>query len=286
MTLIEKLKALSVRGLQVATVGASVLVANPSDAALIKVIDAGTKVYPSFAESGEFNINRLDPLESYDSVVWYEDNTDQFAPPQEGNVIISDSFPSDLREGANDSPLLQILGEQWDLDLPVDVGINTPNDWRGALAGKIPQGTRINSYYIFLDGLPINVTNPNIGAWGNSRRLNGFATIVFEEDILGLIGGRQLLVDTNDILGKTGVQYEPRIGFAGLEPGAGDIAMIEGNDQCNACVLTFNFRTHDTMDAIRVITKSTSVEVPEPITILGSGMALGFGLLFRRMKLK
>lgn len=301
MTQVKTMNTL-VKGLQVAAaVSIAVLAANPAYAALIKVIDAGTKIY---SPDGQWDINRKEPVETYDSVLWYEDSTDKFAPPQEGNVVISDSLPSDISDGASDGPFLQIFGEQWDLELPDDVWINTPNDWWGPRVNQIPKGTRINSYYMFIDayhvsadGSPIELSGrefwnlPPEDKEGIERRwVNGFGTFVFEEDILGLIGHRKLQFATDDIFARPGITYEETPGWSGMEGTANkkkDLATIEGNEDCNACVLKLNFSTRDSADTIRVITKSTNyADVPEPLTILGSGAALGFIPLLKRASSK
>jgi hypothetical protein len=266
------------RSLQVTVTSiSSLLWLLPAEALVIK--DAGSKVYDSVANIG-YGLGS--PLSQYTGLIWHEDDTDSIPVPTGDNIIVNNKVPSTVQQGANMNPRLQMFVEQSNRELTNDLQTNDPKNMPTLLPKAIAKGTKYNSYYLFLDGIGLASNNSNFSPWGNSYRVNAFATIIFEESIFGIIGNKFLLKDTNQILGNSNIQYESRTGFAGLE--SNDTVVIEDNGTCIACVLKINFLTHDTMDPVRIITApiSQAEPVPEPMTILGSLVALCFGSIFKK----
>ena len=183
-------------------------------------------------------------VEITDTPFWLLDN--YYATPREKHLLAFD--------------------EEQNVVLPRDVEISDPTNW-DKLSGldTIKQVTRVNSHFIYL-------WNPT----PSEGRIEASATITFDTPIIGLMGDRRLIVPTNDIFfpDDRGVS---RIGTLDEPSLPRDIATITG-DRGN--VLEVSFTTHSAMDPIRVITQVPTA--PEPLTILGTGTAIGFAPLLQR----
>jgi hypothetical protein len=95
---------------------------------------------------------------------------------------------------------------------------------------------------------------------------------------LGLIWTRSDLETSDPTFGASGTPYPQEGIFRGLESndlsGLSNFFMAGGGNTLN---LAFNIRGRG-YDELRVITSA----IPEPLTILGAGTALGFGVFFRK----
>ncbi|NJL54831.1 PEP-CTERM sorting domain-containing protein [bacterium] len=289
------------QGLHGLAFGFILLTAERSHSAVVRVMNSGSRVFPSVIESGyQYNISGLQPLETYSGVLWYDDPSDAFDIPQanglvfydEANfppqlqesvdVVVSNNLPTNVSSGFSESPLLQMFIEKSRQGTPCRCLDNKPNNWE-QLESKVSAGTRVDSYFIFLDGLPpeyVSESDPNL--WRNSRRINAFATLQFEENILGVIGNDRQLLETRNLLGRPSVTYDNR---PNRQLDANDSIFIRGNGECESCIIDLSFLAFDGMDPLRVITESSySEEVPEPLTVVGTGLAVGFAYLFKKMK--
>lgn len=135
----------------------------------------------------------------------------------------------------------------------------------------VPAGTEVNSHFIFTDPVPVKSTS-----WSGQ--------ISFAEPILGIIPFSRPdyefgLIDTNDLFGLADTEYQ--LGGRILDGGQDEVT-FEGSD------LFFDFTTVLGMDPVRVITMAeteTEVEaIPEPSTILGTGVVSALGLFIRRRR--
>ncbi|MEQ8958437.1 MAG: PEP-CTERM sorting domain-containing protein [Coleofasciculus sp. C2-GNP5-27] len=197
-----------------------------------------------------------------------------------GEVVeleILDPPPSRVELNAINS--LNVLGfnEKQNVILPQDILADdrfdlskestSPNDV------LIPTGTLVSSHFIFFDPPTAN------------RRVRWSGQVTFDQEIIGIVARRNAHRDTNGILGLEDTSYN--LGGLGLDivpvDRLEDIVSFEDN------VLSFSITTGSTgLDPVRVITAASPVTpaVPEPLTILGSGIALGFGVLFQGIKRK
>jgi hypothetical protein len=112
---------------------------------------------------------------------------------------------------------------------------------------------------------------------GNGRRYNWEGQIEFKDPIVGIIP-RSIIVEpsipeTNKIFGLDNVDYT---GTQSLD-NVVDIVTWDNN------ILDFKLAAGDGTDHFRVITATSAPEAaPEPLTILGSTLALGFGAFFKK----
>ncbi|ACK68569.1 hypothetical protein PCC7424_0099 [Gloeothece citriformis PCC 7424] len=180
----------------------------------------------------------------------------------EGDIQLLESPESVLNQESSE---LQIFVEKQNFILPQDIWTNVPVTidvplrWRGWFSqwmyretNPIPRGTRVNSYYIYLN--PVKIENvprkelPVITATG---------TVTFSKPILGVIGWGEHLIETNPIFGLEGVEYS-RVGNRLDAPNYWDMtksdkAIIMDTE---GKVLQIDFLSADGVDPIRVITKS------------------------------
>jgi len=246
----EEKKTPLLRGLQVAAVCGAVLAANPSDAAII-----GSRIQGGFVNQPQDNLG-LKIIE----------------PPPEG--IITRSFEGWDENGnyfqdPNPDPTRDLIGiiEKQSVVLPRNVsvldefGTQTfrPND-------TIAKDTLVSSYLFYV--------NPPAGG---QPYFEWSGEITFDAPILGIVGGFFVhWPQTTNVVGLDNTTYQLRTALDAQQ----DRVSWENN------VLTFNISAVVGMEPFRVITSGNPVvaSVPEPLTILGSGAALGFGILFRKMK--
>jgi len=246
MTQVKTMNTL-VKGLQLAAVSAIVLAASPSYGAIIGGTSTVTTRGGSFV--GTFDFEKLDPAPS---------------------VIDSNQFESLSMQGFDEKQNVTL-----DQDFFVSDGWNEQN--RSNSEVLIPTGTLVSSHFIFAD-------TPT-----HSRRIWS-GEITFDQNIIGIIARRGSFTSdasSTRLFGLETTRYNLH-GGRGLESGGDrfpalkDIVSFDGN------VLSFTISAGgSTIDPLRVITHGSQVtSVPEPLTILGSGVALGFGVLFRKIKRK
>lgn len=182
------------------------------------------------------------------------------------SVIDSNQFESLSMQGFDEKQNVTL-----DQDFFVSDGWNEQN--RSNSEVLIPTGTLVSSHFIFAD-----TPTPSRRIWSGE--------ITFDQNIIGIIARRNSFTTTTDLLGLETTRYN--LNGRGLESGGDrfpalkDIVSFDGN------VLSFTISAGgSTIDPLRVITHGSQVtSVPEPLTILGSGVALGFGVLFRKIKRK
>jgi len=193
-----------------------------------------------------------------------------------GEVVeleILDPPPSRVELNAINS--LNVLGfnEKQNVILPQDVLADDGFDFSKESTSPnvlIPTGTLVSSHFIFFDPPTAN------------RRVRWSGQVTFEQDILGIVVRRNAHRNTNGILGLEDTSYN--LGGLGLDivlafDRLEDIVSFEDN------VLSFSITTGPTgLDPVRVITAASPVTpaVPEPLTILGTGTALGFIPLLKK----
>jgi len=240
------------RSLQVAAVCGAVLVANPSDAAII-----GSSIQGGFRGQSKDNLE-LKIIE----------------PPPEGIILGNfDNFDDgNYTVDPNPNAAVDLFGiiEKQSIVLPQSINVwdrfdeQTPSNFNTT----IPQDTLVSSYFFYVQ--PPGGDNPTF-EWSGQ--------IEFDAPVLGLVSGygNGRYQPTTQLVGLDNTNYQIS---AGLDRRQGDVVTFEDN------VLTFFIEARSGTEPFRVITSGNPVvpSVPEPLTILGSGIALGFGLLFRKMK--
>ncbi|MEQ9359211.1 PEP-CTERM sorting domain-containing protein [Coleofasciculus chthonoplastes] len=232
------------KGLQVAAVCAVVLATNPSDAAVVGGSFTGRI---GSQPLGNSNITVFDPPPSY---------------------VAAQNFEGDSVFAFNEKQNLRLTQEirLWDGYVP--------SDFEGGVGRQptppnltISSGTLISSHFIFVDP-------PGTSLAGS--KWDG--TITFDSDILGIIPTIRTvngLDATHALLAPEDTQFG-RLGYNGLD-NIIDTLSFSGS------TLTFSLWTADGMDPFRVITHGNQVaNVPEPITLLGTGTALGFVPLLKQ----
>jgi len=252
---IEKTIMTLARGVQVAIVGVVALAANPldADAAIIgSSVQGGYKNQPETQRSLELQIVEPPP----EGIIL--GNLDNF---EDGNYTVD----------PNPNPAVDLFGiiEQQSVVLPQSIDAwdqfgRQTSDFNVT----IPQGTLVSSYLFYV--------NP---PGGDEPTFEWSGQLQFDAPVLGIISG------------FSNRRYEPSTQLVGLENttyriSAGldrhqEVVTLEDN------VLNFYISARSGTEPFRVITSGTpTVPVPEPLTILGSGMALGFGVLFQGIKRK
>jgi hypothetical protein len=173
------------------------------------------------------------------------------------------------------STYLLAFNEEQNVKLTRDIGIqespdNIQNLWDNLNLTKfLKKGMTISSHLIYLAKLP-----------QTPGRINLEANVSFDGRIVGFLGDFRLFHPINDLFapgalntGPTGQSLEGVGGF--LTP---DIVTL-----LNPNSIRLNFSQHSGIDPLRVFTVE---EVPEPLTILGTGLALGMGMILKRKSLK
>lgn len=175
--------------------------------------------------------------------------------------------PFSVQQGAtrnNSAGGLFIERQNFVLPSPLSLNASTSgvfNEIADLTPSTVPQGTRINSYFIHLD-------RDQLGP------LSG--TVVFGEAIIGAIFLQPELQASHPIVGHIGVAY-PANGStdalaARMELGFGDEVQIDKLQNQVRFYSESTFFNSDAYDHIRII---TSASVPEPTTmaLLGCGLA-------------
>jgi hypothetical protein len=146
------------------------------------------------------------------------------------------------------------------------------NDWDNLNLTKfLKKGMTISSHLIYLAKLP-----------QTPGRLNLEATVFFSSKIIGFVGDPFFINPMNDLFApnttKTIWGGNTLEGVVGRTTNTRDIVTL-----LNPNSIRLNFTIHSGLDPLRVFTVE---EVPEPLTILGTGLALGFGFMFKRKSMK
>ena len=241
-----------VKGLSLAALSATVLAAHPADAAIIRSnVEGGYVNQPP----GNLELKIIEP------------------PPQ--GIILGnfDNFDGgNLTVDPNPNAAVDLFGiiEKSSIVLPQSIEVwdrfdqQTPSHFNVT----IPQDTLVSSYLFYVQ--PPGGDNPKF-EWSGQ--------IQFDAPILGIVSGYSngRYQPTTQLVGLDNTNYQIS---AGLDRKQGDVVTFEDN------LLTFFIEARSGTEPFRVITSGSPVvaSVPEPLTILGSGIALGFGMLFRRMK--
>ncbi len=189
------------------------------------------------------------------------------------DLKILDPPPSRVELNAIDS--LNVLGfnEKQNVILSQDVLADDGFDFSKESTSPnvpIPAGTLVSSHFVFFDPPTAN------------GRVRWSGQVTFDQEIIGIVARRNAHRNTNGILGLEDTSYN--LGGLGLDivPAFDfleDIVSFEDN------VLSFSITAGSTgLDPVRVITAASPATpaVPEPLTIFGTGTALGFIPLLKR----
>ena len=236
-----------VRGFQVAAVSVAILAAHPSSAAII----GGQTTVGRITLSGEI----------LDSTT--------------GNVTVLDPPPSLIEEDGFESLNVLAFNEKQSHILSQDIIAYEEFFGSEGPIGEviIPAETRLSSHFVFVDPPEPQTAGPRRYVWSGQ--------ITFDEEIKGIIG--RGFSQTDKLLGLEDTSYRMG-GGNGLDQRTAenfrDVVSFNKN------ILSFRITAVPYgMDSVRVITgKNSTPPAPEPLTILGSGVALGFGVLFQKMK--
>ena len=128
----------------------------------------------------------------------------------------------------------------------------------------------INSHYIYFFGLNDGV------------RTIAEATIEFEKPIIGLMGDpRPIAVSQSQVSSINYFHVRDGATLEGLNffnPLDWDYVKVTGE---NNNVLQLRFTTNRAFESLLVVTDASFQQVPEPLTILGSTVAVIFGAAFK-----
>jgi hypothetical protein len=149
------------------------------------------------------------------------------------------------------------------------------NDWDNlVVTNRLQEGMTVSSHSLYI-GKP----NTFVG------RLDLEAEVFFDRKIVGFIGDPFLTVPLNDLFAPGAVNNNKP---GGTLEGVGtdkkppfispDIVTLTGPNS-----IRLNFTTNSGFESLRVLTVES---VPEPLTILGTGFALGMGMILKRKSLK
>ncbi|ACK73093.1 hypothetical protein PCC7424_4733 [Gloeothece citriformis PCC 7424] len=243
-------------GLQIATVGATVLAVSPSQAAIVSWSIQGGFVNQPMTTLG---LNIINP------------------PPQ--SIDLSVGFQEIQPDGTikpilNPDPNRDIFGiiEKQSVALTKDLPVLSAFSQTKTNL-QIPKETLVSSYLFYL--------NPPGSTGRGSPRYRWVGEIVFDAPVLGIIAGYGKFTHTlaNSLVGLDNISYNIR---TSPDPGQ-DFVNFSGN------VLTFDLNSRGGREPFRVIidgTPKAAQGVPEPFTLLGSLSALGFGTWFRKARSK
>lgn len=171
-----------------------------------------------------------------------------------GRIISAPDSVFDDAPGVEDADEMLGFDERQNVLLTDDLQVDN---------GFIAAGTRVNSHMILLN-------TPGSG-WTTLEDIEW----TFNGRILGVMSdfNGTLEAASNSILGAPGTAYPGSFRGRGLGGGS----PIDTHSGVGTNTLTVTMRVREPGDWIRVVTA-----VPEPLTILGSATALGFGALFKR----
>ena len=182
------------------------------------------------------------------------------------NVITADPAPSRITEGTLESNTDGFLFvEKESFVLPTDVEVNHnaagTSTSHGAIAGIVPAGTMVDSFYLSYDllGDPSAFTTATMD-------------IIFEWPIVGILTGDDQINDVDALLGALYTTYPT--GNVGLEVGSDSLTI---SPDMKTLTITMGV-TAGNLDQIRILTV-----VPEPgsMALLGAGIV---GLIARRRR--
>ncbi|WP_373479522.1 PEP-CTERM sorting domain-containing protein [Geminocystis sp.] len=178
------------------------------------------------------------------------------------------------------------FNEVSNITLPRNIGIqesfqNIQNRWdtrwnttnNTGFSQFIQQGMRISSHMIYWSST------------GGPSLKTIQADIYFSGIILGLVGDFRLFTLDNDLFAPNRILTTRNTPTTGLE----GVEKIDGNLPVDIVTLLapnairLDWKTYNGVDPLRVYTLES---VPEPLTIMGSGLGLGFGFLFKRKSKK
>ena len=173
------------------------------------------------------------------------------------------------------------FNEAQNVTLPSSLGVqefadNIQNDWDTLTFDDpedfIPEGTTVSSHMIYLAS--------DLGGGLVKQR----ARVSFERDIIGFNGDFKLFFPDNDLFAPNALNQ--RYTNTGLEGITGSLP-VDLVTLVDPKTIELDWRIYNGVDALRVITYGDSpVSAPEPTTILGTGLFLGFVTLFKRKSLK
>lgn len=113
-------------------------------------------------------------------------------------------------------------------------------------------------------------------------RIEAQASVVFDSKIIGFTADYRLFGDSNYLFApnltydRTDTKYGWSLEEAKSWTPLDEVTFISDNE------IQLNFTTKSAIDGLRVFTFDSAKPVPEPVTILGSLTAIGFGSLFKR----
>ncbi|NJL54832.1 PEP-CTERM sorting domain-containing protein [bacterium] len=168
---------------------------------------------------------------------------------------------------------LSILGfnEEQEVLLNRDVSTQMLNEWDD-LDNLIPiaAGKKVSSHMLYF-------TSPS----SSLGRITASATVVFENPILGFVGDFRLFRPDNDLFAPGANWNGPGV-ISSLEEQQ-SWTPLDAVTLLDDRTIQLEFTTQSAIDPLRVITLAQSTEsIPEPLTVLGTGVGLGFGVFFKR----
>lgn len=195
-------------------------------------------------------------------------------PIEPVDITVLDPPPSTVQLNLIESKNVLSFNEQQNVTLSEDVMV-----WDGFDRSKakidpnvlIPTGSFVSSHFIFFDPP------------GGRHFWEG--TIDFDSEIIGIVGRRGQFSPTRNLLGLADTTYDMTgVSALGLDTNRTrdditDVVSFEGN------TLSFYITAGNLgLDPLRVITNGSQVTaaVPEPLTVLGTGTALGFIPVLKR----
>lgn len=167
------------------------------------------------------------------------------------------------------------FNELQDVKLTRDIGIqespdNIQNLWDNLNLTKfLEKGMRISSHLLYLA--------KNTSTTG---RINLEANVSFNSRIVGFLGDPLFINPLNDLFAPNATRT---LGSGNTLEGAGGRLSPDLVTLLSPNSIRLNFSQNSGLDPLRVFTVE---EVPEPLTILGTGLALGMGMILKRKSLK
>ena len=264
----------------VTTIVSSSLIASPAEAlilwgdALTQKVDCGSVSFLATCGKVEFYSQPF-----YPPISPYSNNNSGFEVPEVSSNIRAFNekqniiLPRDIKIAKpNDNYVQNEFFANIDPDKSQLDDSNLAYDWDASRSNMpvLSQGILLNSHFIFFSRL------------GGRGRQFARAVIEFNTPIIGFIDTRHSDL-TNDIFSTTQYNITPGRTLEGL--GWEDVEtrdyvkVLEDNPR----ILEIEFSTFDAFEGVRVLTQASSIQqVPEPLTILGTLTALGFGAMFKR----
>jgi hypothetical protein len=185
------------------------------------------------------------------------------------DVKVLNSPPPIVYNGLSESQSVQAFQEKQNVIISENINVKT-GFGVGTQSVLVPVGTLVSSDFVFFD---------SPGSGGVNRHF-WEGEITFDQEILGIIANRNSFTPTTTLLGLEDVTYNFDGRGLDFNKGTGPFA---DSVTFNGKVLSFSISTA-VIDPIRVITAGSPATqaVPEPLTILGTGTALGFIPLLKK----